>query len=209
MYFGQEPIKDSIFQLIKLAGDHYYYGGTESVVKYLVKSNPYPIYRYLYSHRGTFTSVDLFLLNQYVLGIKLLVNYYTGWKIVDFNFGVCHSDELFLMFKPHALACSTLFNIEDVRANQRLLTYFVDFASEGISKNDNWKPASAPDYEYLEINGAVEEPKMTYDPELKDRSMLWSKLLDLESLSRHLSDTPVKTGLEIAIELNLRVKDDL
>ena len=89
MYFGQEPIKDSIFQLIKLAGDHYYYGGTESVVKYLVKSNPYPIYRYLYSHRGTFTSVDLFLLNQYVLGIKLLVNYYTGWKIVDFNFGVC------------------------------------------------------------------------------------------------------------------------
>ena len=207
MYFGQEPIKDSLFQMIKLAGDHYYYGGTESVVKYLVQSNPNPIYRYLYSHRGTFTSVDLFLLNQYVLGIKLLVNYYTGWKIVDFNFGVCHSDELFVMFKPHALACSTLFNIEDVRANQRLLTYFVDFASEGIAKNDNWKPASAPDYEYLEINGSVEEPKMTYDPELKDRSMLWSKIL--ESLNLQLSDKPVKTGLEIATELNLRVKDEL
>ena len=207
LYFGQDPISaDSIFQFIKLSGDHYYYGGTESVVKHLVQTNPNPTYRYLYSHRGTFTSVDLFLLNQYVFGIKLLVNYYTGWKMLDFNFGVCHSDELFVMFKPHALACSTLFNSQDVRANQRLLSYFVNFATSG-TPSENWLPTSAPDYEYLEIDGAETEPQMTYNPELKDRSVFWANLF--ESFNHHLSDTPVKTGLEIATELNLRVKDEL
>ena len=130
LYFGQESIsRDSISQLIKVAGDHTYYGGTETVVQNLVKTNPNPIYRYMYSHRGTFTTIDIFLLNKYVFGIKLLVNYFTGYKMLDFNFGVCHSDELFVMFKPHALGCSTLFNVQDERANKRLMTYFTNFAT--------------------------------------------------------------------------------
>ena len=108
--------------------------------------------------------------------------------------------------KPHALACSTLFSSQDVRANQRLLSYFVNFATSG-TPSENWLPASAPDYEYLEIDGAEAEPQMTYNPELKDRSVFWANLF--ESFNHHLSDTSVKTGLEIATELNLRVKDEL
>ena len=71
-----------------------------------------------------------------------------------------------------------------------------------------WIPTTSPNYDYLEINGAEEKPKMTYDPDLKNRSLFWSKLFKTLQ-NHHLSDKPVKTSLEIAQEFNFRIKDEL
>ena len=77
----------------------------------------------------------------------------------------------------------------------------------GLEVENIWNPTSHPDFEYLEINGKEAKPKMTYDPELKTRSLFWSKLFD--NFHQTLSNKPVKTALEIAQELDIRVKNEL
>ena len=50
LYFGHEEIsKDTLKQLIKLSGDHMFFGGTEVVVRELVKHSQgeVPTYRYM------------------------------------------------------------------------------------------------------------------------------------------------------------------
>ena len=60
-----------------------------------------PTYRYMYSHVGSITTVDLFLLNPLIFLGKLAIEYFTGWKVADSDMGTCHADELFVMFQPH------------------------------------------------------------------------------------------------------------
>ena len=104
-----------------------FYGGTEMIVREFTKSNNHKTFRYMYSHRGTFTLVDIFLLNKLVYLGKLITAYTTGYKLVDFEMGVCHSDELFVIFNPHALPMNSLITAEDKKASQRILSYFVNF----------------------------------------------------------------------------------
>ena len=50
LYFGHEEIsKDNLKQFIKLSGDHMFFGGTEVVVRELVKHSQgiVPTYRYM------------------------------------------------------------------------------------------------------------------------------------------------------------------
>ena len=50
LYFGHEEIsKDNLKQFIKLSGDHMFFGGTEVVVRELVKHSlgEVPTYRYM------------------------------------------------------------------------------------------------------------------------------------------------------------------
>merc|ERR1712141_528964 len=100
LYFGSEDIsKQNVNQFVKLSGDHMFYGGTEIVVRELVKTSQHHVFRYMYSHKGDFTLVDTFLLNPLVMAVNLLLTYLTGgWKLFDFDMGVCHADELFVMF---------------------------------------------------------------------------------------------------------------
>ena len=54
LYFGDQEIsKNTMKQFIKLSGDHMFFGGTEVVVRELVKhgQEKVPTYRYMYSHR--------------------------------------------------------------------------------------------------------------------------------------------------------------
>lgn len=68
LYFGSEAIsKASMMQFVKLSGDHMFYGGTEVITRSLSKTNSFPTYRYMFSQRGTFTLVDLMLLNRYAV----------------------------------------------------------------------------------------------------------------------------------------------
>ena len=105
LYFGDEEIsKDTIKQFVKLSGDHSVLGGTEVVVRELVKWGCYgksPTYRYMYSNQGSINVPDLHLLHPWVLLGKIVIQYMTGWKIVDYDLGTCHGDDHFVMFQPH------------------------------------------------------------------------------------------------------------
>ena len=107
-----------------------YYGGTEMIVREFTKSNV-PTYRYMYSHKGTFTLTDVFLLSKTTFAAKMFIEYLTGWKLVDLDMGVCHSDELFVIFNPHSIPMNSLVSSEDKKASQRILSYFVNFATHG------------------------------------------------------------------------------
>jgi len=130
MYFQQENIsKQNLNEFIKLSGDHMFYGGTELVVEELNKNNV-TTFRYMYNHKGTVTLPDIFLLNRMVFLGKLAGSYLTGgWKMVDLDMGVCHSDEIFVMFRPQAIPINILISEADKRASQRILSYYANFAT--------------------------------------------------------------------------------
>ena len=62
------------------------------------------------------------------MGVNYMITYMTGgWKLFDFDMGVCHVDDVFVMFKPHVLPYGGLLTKEDEIANRRLLDYWVNF----------------------------------------------------------------------------------
>jgi len=223
LYFGHEEIsKDTLKQFIKLSGDHMFFGGTEVVVRELVKHSQgeVPTYRYMYSHVGSITTVDLFLLNPFIFLGKLAIEYFTGWKVADSGMGTCHADELFVMFQPHKLPFSTLLSAKDVLASERLLKYLVNFISSGDPnqgysiESAHWEPAtkgfsSDTSYEYFEIDGDEPNPEMKYDHEMKVRAEFWSNIHDqIYTRFKYLSGSQPKTMAELPI-FSKRPKEDL
>ena len=106
-----------------------FYGGTELVIRALAKHSDQNVFRYMYSHPGTLTLVDTFLLNRAVFLSKLFIEYSVGWRIADYGFGTCHADELFTMFQPHRLPFNSRLTAQDQVAGHRLLTYLVNFVT--------------------------------------------------------------------------------
>ena len=127
LYFGNAEIsKETVQKFIKLSGDHMFFGGTEIVVREMEKSGT-KVYRYMYSHRGSITLVDTFLLNTAAFMGKLLMHYLTGYKLMDYQFGTCHADEMFVMFQPHQMPFSSLISEQDKVASDRMLKTFINF----------------------------------------------------------------------------------
>ncbi len=66
---SQAPFK----KFIQLMGDHCFYGGIELTVRAMLSHPDHsPIYQYLYSHRGSFTVTDGFLLPPWKFIVKSL-----------------------------------------------------------------------------------------------------------------------------------------
>jgi carboxylesterase type B len=86
-----------------------------------------PVYQYMYSHVGSYTTVDYFLLKHWQKYLKLMTRYF-GFDIFNHQLGVSHADELLLMFSniqlPHQGNCSH----EDKTTSDMILKYWTNFA---------------------------------------------------------------------------------
>ena len=102
-----------------------FFGGTEIAVREMTKHHE--VFRYMYSHKGSITNVDIFLLNPLIFIGKLFFNWLTSWKIRDFGFGTCHGDEAFTLFQPHKMPFTTLLTVEDQIVSDTFLKYLVNF----------------------------------------------------------------------------------
>ena len=60
-----------------------------------------PIYHYIYNHRGPFSFMHIMSLPPCKLAVKI-ASLLLGLNLFKTS-GVCHFDELFMMFKPHAI----------------------------------------------------------------------------------------------------------
>jgi hypothetical protein len=87
-----------------------------------------PVYQYMYTHRGTFTTVDPFLLSENLYMVKLAISYLTGHNIWDRDLGVAHADQLLVLFRPHFLPVASLFTKEEELVSKRLIEMFINFA---------------------------------------------------------------------------------
>ena len=65
LYFGHEEIsKDNLKQFIKLSGDHMFFGGTEVVVRELVKHRSVFSKKLIDSPESDYPPVDLHLISE-------------------------------------------------------------------------------------------------------------------------------------------------
>lgn len=204
-YFGGSDAKigsGTIKEFIKLAGDHMFYGGTEQTVRLLATTSTKPVYRYMYSHVGTWTAVDVFLLNSWQYSLKIAANYILGIELYNHELGVCHSDELFAMFQPHLLPISSLQTEEDKLVSKRVLTYWTNFAKSGNPNNGmevevEWKPSGKPSFLYLDINSG-NDLSMDYDEDHRKRTDLWLTIqADVRRYRNFLSDKPPLTSEDL------------
>ncbi len=83
----------------------------------------------MYSHRGTFTNVDPYLLPGWQYKSKLGLKYFLGLDVFNSDFGVAHGDEIFTMFRPHLLPMASVDMDEaDARVSWRIVNMFAEFA---------------------------------------------------------------------------------
>ncbi len=113
-YFGSATLPQAPFKkFIQMMGDHCFYGGIELTVRGIL-SHPVhaPVYQYIYSHLGSFTVADGFLLPPWKFVMKSLSRYsnfnhcantasanrrrfsrYIGLDLFNRNLGVGHAGE--------------------------------------------------------------------------------------------------------------------
>jgi carboxylesterase type B len=47
------------------------------------------------------------------------------------EYGVCHGDELFMLFKANSLPLKTVYTAEDISTSENMLRMWTDFAKTG------------------------------------------------------------------------------
>ncbi|XP_065219707.1 juvenile hormone esterase-like [Planococcus citri] len=106
----------------------------------MLESSDDPRYVYYYDHRGSNSLQDSFNLTK--------------------DLGVCHADELFLLFRFEDL--ENRWTPEDKLVSELLQKFWVNFAiysdPNGNSEDKVWKPVETQDIDYLHIK--ADSPKM-------------------------------------------------
>jgi len=157
--------------MISLLTDLHILAPLHKTVTQLVKTGK-PTYYYNYQYNGSFSLPMAF-------GI---------WE----KLGVCHMDELFLLFKFPEVSSSWLGDLalqteEDKMVSRKLVTLWTNFAKNGSPTSDgSWKPVTSTDkIEYAVLDGG--SVRMEY-PEIETkRWMKIGEMLDLARTARALS----------------------
>ncbi len=112
-------------------------------VKLSAEKSRQPVYSYVYAHRGAVTLADLVAFPVHKLALKKAASYLFGldWLYSLSGRGPCHSDEIFLQFKFHALPFDARGRPEDRRMGQKLVEWWANFARCGDPTPDTgeWK----------------------------------------------------------------------
>ena len=99
--------------------------------RYLVDSPHHSadVFQYMYSHVGSFSALDTFLLARWQYVLKVAVQSLTGFKLFDRDLGVAHADDLFTLFQPHAMGgLNSLLTPEDALVSRRITGFVTNFA---------------------------------------------------------------------------------
>eukprot|EP00095_Tigriopus_kingsejongensis_P012028 maker-scaffold593_size129216-snap-gene-0.28 protein:Tk12028 transcript:maker-scaffold593_size129216-snap-gene-0.28-mRNA-1 annotation:"acetylcholinesterase " len=193
-YFGEDPISnDKIPEYANMMGDHMFYSGVDQTIKLLAETNDFPVYQYMYSYRGSFTTVDPFVLPEWQFRIKLALKYYLDVDIWNQDLGVSHADELFIMFQPHILPMNALFSDTDRLVSQRLTGLFSNFArfKNPTPKDQETFPAWAPvtTKSHLYYNISDQDMRMEYHQDYRERMDFWKGILnEVNSYRNFISD---------------------
>ena len=150
--------------LVQMYGDLLFTGPADAVSRMMC--DQVPLYQYIYNHQGYFSLYDVLLSKPWQLVVKVLgMKCGLGWFKSDQ--GICHADELFMMFKGSILPDSAVSD-QDKRVRATLIDMWVNFATNhNPTPAGQWTKFNNTKPQYLEIGS--EENKMMYPSHHKDR----------------------------------------
>ncbi|XP_046639314.1 venom carboxylesterase-6-like isoform X1 [Daphnia pulicaria] len=161
----QQNYEDQMEQIEQIISDYGLFKCTDDSVNLFSQFNDYPTFYYFYTHRGQFSFPQL-------VGIT-----------PEMDFGVCHADELFLMFTAGYLPL--ISTPDDVKVSETLLDLWTSFAKDGAPRShhvdDQWLPVEQGKTRYLNINSqpTFVNDKMPFERRLAfwDRMKVQNRLL--------------------------------
>jgi len=166
--------------LVEMYGDILFAAPADIAAKMITthKDAP-PLYHYMYNHQGPLSLYDILSLPPWRMFIKM-TSLIFGFDLFKSSDGVCHGDELFMMFKAHALPTSFLKSDDDKRVSEDLINMWTDFATHHnpTPKDNTWTQFDPKDPKYLEIGSKLNTMKYPEGhrkrmEELKD---IWEKI---------------------------------
>merc|ERR1719383_960413 len=207
-YLGDKTFsKEASQQIIDMFTDVHYLGQIDYTVKNLIRKKKSPTYYYNYQHQGSF-SVPM------------------AFGILE-PMGVCHADELFLMFRNEDVSKSWLGDLalnteEDIHVSRKLLELWTNFAATGHPSTDGvWPPAEdseKPKYAVIDSK----EIRLERTADFADRMLFVQNMLELIHNHRNFDPTEhpllkkmeeerialAKAEMEQEIDWNIKVKKE-
>ncbi|XP_057380570.1 venom carboxylesterase-6-like [Daphnia carinata] len=153
----QKPYEDQKQQVEMIASDYGLFKCTDDSVTLFSRFNSQPTYYYFYTHRGQFSFPQ-------IVGVP-----------PEIDLGVCHADELFLLFTPGYFP--RLSVPADLKVSATLIDLWTSFAKNGAPESshvDVWLPVEQGVIRYLDINerSTFVNDKMPFEPRLA----FWNKV---------------------------------
>jgi len=165
-YVGEiQDISEKNFENITSIFTHEYFYCTYSFSEFLTEHGV-TVFQYLFTYKGENGYLDF-------LGVD------------SEQYGVCHSDELYLMWNPYWFENYSL-NDEDIAMGSKMVKYWVDFAVTGDpSPPDSdlpvWSPFSLQNHQYLNIK--AESTMETFTEDHLEMIKFWKEIMDQRPLS--------------------------
>jgi len=165
-------------KLVEMYGDIVFTGPADMAAKMIAAHEDVPpVYQYVYNHQGPLSLYDILANPPWKSAVKL-TSLLLGLNLFKSRSGVCHGDELFIMFKAGALPFSCLRSEDDKRVCDNLIKLWTDFATHhNPTPGDNsWARFDPQDPKYLEIGSKGN--KMKYPACHKERMDEWKDICD-------------------------------
>jgi len=160
--------------LVQMYGDLMFHAPADFLCRTLFEQDPgLPVYGYMYNHQGYFSLYDVLVSKPWKLIIKALAMT-LGLDSFRAREGVCHGDELFMMFKGTILPDIAIGD-NDKRVRNSMIEKWVNFATNHKpTKDESWTPFNTKTPQYLEIGS--EADKMMYPDSYRKRMEDWATI---------------------------------
>lgn len=150
------PISQQLSRYEEMLSDFTFFKGISDTLGLVTKHSSSPTYAYFYTHHAQ-------------IGFDTIIGAPSSGD------GVCHADELFLMFKTTLFPQS--FSDEDLRVSKTFIDLWTSFAESGEPKSNvvaEWSPNTSEQPHYLDIKlvPTVMKQKMPFH----DRISFWNQL---------------------------------
>lgn len=180
--------------IVKMYGDLLFTAPADLLVQALTQdTDSPPVYHYIYSHQGPISLFDMFKLRPWQFGLKVL-GMMVGLDLYPSTDGVCHADELFMMFKPHSLPVNCVRSQDDRRVSACLLDMWTDFATHHnpTPRDGSWTRFDPAYPQYLEIGS--KSNKLDYSNDHRKRMEEWKGMW--ERIPTTMQHTQSRTWVE-------------
>ena len=166
--------------LVEMYGDLLFTAPADIVAKMITAhEDAPPLYQYVYNHQGPLSLYDLISLPPWKLLVKL-TSLGLGFDFFKSSDGVCHGDELFMMFKANIFPFSTVKSDEDKRVSDNLINMWTDFATHHNPTpiDNSWTKFDPKDPKYLEIGSKSNEMKYpeSHKKRMEEWKQMWEKI---------------------------------
>jgi len=178
LYLGRGM--DTGSALVRMYGDFLFKTPTNNLAQALASQPGPPIFFYHFTHQVALSLYDCLHLPPFqflfkVFGLRFWFDWLWANTSLDWicrsNDGVCHADELFMLFKPHQVPVTMVRSDVDKRVSSSMLQMWTDFAKVGnpTPGDGTWQKVDPDQMRYLEIGSAgnqmnyTEEYRAGYD----------------------------------------------